>query len=272
MDTEKPTDISGMSKPASGQLRDEWEHRAAEKGNSTAGVLLQKLPDPLNQYLHERHIQLVIQKLLPLLPRGARLLDVGCGYGRISKEIRLSRPDIELIGIDFSVTYCRLYAQNTGAAIVCADLNDLPVRGSIADAMLCITSLMYIPIADREKVMSILVRLLRPEGLALLIDPGQEYLDLARLFSSRKPRYATGGTGFTLKDYERLGQTRQSEILDAGGFAAFSIMLPLFYLIRNHGGMLRYALGVSAAWDQRLYRWRKLTLHRWMLLRRGRII
>jgi len=260
-----------MMKAASGQLRDEWDRRAAEKGCSNAGVLLQKLPDPLNQYLHERHVQLVIQKLLPLLPKGARLLDIGCGYGRISREIRLSRPDIELIGMDFSLTYCRLYAQNIGGAIACADLNDLPVRESIADAILCITSLMYIPVADREKVMSGLVRLLRPEGLALFIDPGQEYLDLARLFTSRKPRYATGGTGFTLKDYERLGHIRESEILDAGGFAAFSMMLPILYLLHNHGGMLRYALGVSAAWDQRLYRWRKLTLHRWMLLRRRRI-
>jgi SAM-dependent methyltransferase len=272
MDTRKTTDISGRSDPASGQLRDEWERRAAEKGTSTAGVLLQKLPDPLNQYLHERHIQLVLQRLLPLLPKGARLLDIGCGYGRISKEIRLSRPDIELIGIDFSLTYCRLYTQSTGAAIVCADLNVLPVRDSVADAILCVTSMMYIHIADREKVMSSLFRLLRPEGLALFIDPGQEYLDLARLFSSRKPQYATGGTGFSLKDYERLGRTRQSEILDAGGFAAFSMMLPILYLLHNHGGMLRYALRVSAAWDQRLYRWRKLTLHRWMLLRGRRSV
>jgi len=256
-----------MSKAASRQLRDEWERRAAEKGNSNAGVLLQTLPGPLNQYLHERHAQLVIMKLLPLLPKGARLLDIGCGYGRISREIRTLRTDINLTGMDFSLTYCRLYAQYTGGAIVCADLNDPPVRDSVADAVLCITSLMYVPSEDRKTAMSKLIRLLRPEGLALFIDPGREYLNLASRFRSRKPRYATGGAGFSLRDYERLGNTGQSEILEAGGFAAFSIMLPILYLLHNHANMLRHALNMTAAWDQRLYRWRRLTLHRWMLLR-----
>lgn len=268
MDPEKREGLSGTGNPASGILRDEWDRRAADQGTSASGVLFQRFPPSLNEYLHQRHLSLVAGKLLPLVPAGARLLDIGCGYGRIGSDIRLRRPDLQLIGVDFSLTYCRLFTNDTSAPVICADLSTLPFRESVADALLCVTSLMYVPTAHRQKVFSAMIGNLKPGGLALLIDPGQEFLNLFRLFRSRKPVYTTGGTGFTLEEYNRLGCTGPSDILDAGGFMTFSLLLPVLYALHNHSGMLRPILRFVEAADLPLYRMRKLTLHRWMLIRK----
>lgn len=44
--------------------------------------------------------RLTLRGLLPLLPRGARLLEVGCGNGSFLRLLAEARPDLELHGVD----------------------------------------------------------------------------------------------------------------------------------------------------------------------------
>ncbi len=48
------------------------------------------------QYLHW------LEPLIAGLPLGARVLDLGCGYGRLALEIATRRPDCTLVGIDLA--------------------------------------------------------------------------------------------------------------------------------------------------------------------------
>ena len=81
----------------------------------------------------------------------------------------------------------------------------------------------------------------------------------------------TSGEGFLLEDYNKLGESRLTEIVACGGFTGFSLLLPILYLFRARPGVIKPLLRLSAAIDESLgdrRYWQKFTLHRWMLLRR----
>jgi len=255
------------------QLRADWERRAIDKGSSYSGVLFRNLPDILNYYLHERHILIVLTKLLPLLPKHAALLDIGCGYGRISSYIRTFRPDIKLIGVDFAFPYCKQYFNNVGFTPVCADFSRPPFTQFCVDGLIAVTALMYVSPSDREKVITVLVNLLKPKGVALFIDSGKEFFKVASIIKSCDAKSSTSGTGFILKEYNRLGKSTLTEIVDCGGFTGFSLLLPILHLFRAQLKVMKHLLKLSTAIDESLGHWRcwqRFALHRWMLLKRTR--
>ena len=52
-------------------------------------------------FVHERRIQVLAAHFAKLTPPGARrVLDIGCGDGKLSIEIQRLRPDLELQGVD----------------------------------------------------------------------------------------------------------------------------------------------------------------------------
>jgi len=55
------------------------------------------------QYVHNRRIRILSERIDVLLPHGARVLDVGCGDGLLDKLILQRRPDLEITGCDVLV-------------------------------------------------------------------------------------------------------------------------------------------------------------------------
>ena len=55
------------------------------------------------QLVHPRRVQVLASHAARLLPRGARVLDVGTGDGRIAAAILARRPDLQIEGIDVLV-------------------------------------------------------------------------------------------------------------------------------------------------------------------------
>jgi SAM-dependent methyltransferase len=55
------------------------------------------------RYIKNRRVNVLASRLAPLLPRGARVLDVGSGDGRIAEEIMLLRRDVAFTGVDVLV-------------------------------------------------------------------------------------------------------------------------------------------------------------------------
>jgi len=249
-------------------LRQRWEDRAVKKSSAYEGVLFQGLPSELNQYLHNRHAHVLCDRLLPAVPRGARILDLGCAYGRLGSLIRARRPDLELIGCDFSLPYCLAFKQNTASTAVGAELSKLPFRSAAFDALIAVTVLMYVEPVDRLQALARMCELLKPGGVMLWVDPGGE---LQKFVSRMRPgiaRQSTGGIGFSRNEMEDLARSCELEVIACGGIPWFSFALPLLY------GMS--ALGLASdALLQRLGQrddanvgrsyW---SLHRWIILRR----
>ena len=48
----------------------------------------------------ERRTRVLAEALAPLMPRGARILDVGCGDGTVGRRIKEARDDISIEGVD----------------------------------------------------------------------------------------------------------------------------------------------------------------------------
>ncbi len=55
------------------------------------------------RFVSDRRVRVLCDHLAAAIPLEGRVLDVGCGDGRISKEVGARRPDLELHGIDVYV-------------------------------------------------------------------------------------------------------------------------------------------------------------------------
>jgi SAM-dependent methyltransferase len=98
-------------------------------------------------------------RLLPP-PRGITV-DVGCGEGRIGRELRVRGHRV--IGVDFSEVLATLAAH--GEPEVPVSVGDgarLPIRSGVADLVVCYMVLQDVD--DLEGVLCEIARILRPEG------------------------------------------------------------------------------------------------------------
>jgi len=56
-----------------------------------------------DRFVSRRRVNVLTRHLAPLIPPGARVLDVGCGDGAIDSTIMQRRPDVSITGIDVLV-------------------------------------------------------------------------------------------------------------------------------------------------------------------------
>jgi SAM-dependent methyltransferase len=192
------------------------------------------------------------------------VLDLGCGYGRIRRHVVAARPDLRVVGTDFAEAYCRLHRQEFGGGAVCADMRRLPFGDEMFEGIIGVTSLMYLSRTERPELIPRLLRHLKPTGHALFVDPGLEFMRLARvgLRSTRTTR--TGGEGFSLAEYTDLGGSAL-RTLDIGGIGLFSCLLPVLYVMGRRpvtSGLLARIrrCDYAARWNLRY------SLQRWVLL------
>lgn len=249
-------------------LRKRWEDRAKLFGNHTAGVLYQGLSSSLNNYIDAFHLGCLKQSLLDRLPRNTCLIDVGCGYGRISQAIRRERPDIEIIGCDFSLPYCHLFSRDLAAPTVCCQIDNMPFAARTFDAAAVVTSLMYIRQELRQHVASGILDLLRPGGLVLFIEPSQEVLEIIGAIRPNSGRATTGGTGLAVREFRELRLAGNFEEIAHGGIPVFTLFLPALVLLDKLPRLQRALLSIIAKADQLAYRFWRISLQRWVLLRR----
>lgn len=249
-------------------LRSRWEERAKQSGSAPVGVLYRNLPDLLNEYVHRFHTDPVSKNLVTRLPRDARVLDLGCGYGRIGETIHRARPDIELVGADFAFPYCTLYRQTLGAGTVCCEAAALPFAPGSFDGIIAITVLMYLHPEQRDKAIGELLRLLRPNGFALLIEPSQEILTVMSHLRPGGARTTTGGAGFSMSEYRRIAEADGIAIDSYGGMPFFTLLLPVLLTLNRIPRLQRALLRFLGPLDATFRHLWKYSLQRWLLVRR----
>jgi SAM-dependent methyltransferase len=247
------------------EVRDQWERRAGENNTSLSGVLFRGLSEYANSLLHDWHAWIVRNVFLPRMPRHARVLDLGCGYGRLSSVIAAERPDIELIGQDLALSYCRIFSQSVGSCVQ-ASAENLPFVEHCFDGIMTVTCLMYPSRGEIPRILTGLNTTLRPGGLLLAIDPGQELQHFVSQVRGKRAASPTGGLGFGLAEYRQLFDIAGMNILAGGGNPAISMGLLLPGAARARRGIVRAALHRLAQVDHRASGYSLLALHRWLLV------
>ncbi len=119
-----------------------------------------------------------LQRLLDYIPAAGRVLDIGCGHGRIAHLLNARRPELDYVGLDFSAEFIRFARQ--GAAdlqietqFVVADLLQpdwtQPLAGQQFDTILILAVMHHIPgYQNRVAILKSLGQHLTPDGRLLL--------------------------------------------------------------------------------------------------------
>jgi SAM-dependent methyltransferase len=248
------------------QVRASWEKRAAESGASLSGVLFRNLSEGANRALDQWHATILCDVLLPRVAPNARVLDLGCGYGRLSSVVASARPDVELTGQDLSLGYCRVYRESTAPCVV-ADVARTPFTEASFDAIFSVTCLMYVPREHAREAWRRIAALLRPGGVALLLDPARELQEAIARVRPKGSASPTGGAGFRRSEYEALAHDAGFRVIERGGNPALSLGLLIPGVARSGSARIASLLASLAARNCR-GGYSRLALHRWLLVQR----
>lgn len=167
-----------------------WEERSIKYGYKVEGVATKSLPPSVNRELDlwmYKNIESAIDKISS--KKTVNVLDLGCGYGRLSKPLLKKFPSVKTYGVDISKTYVELYNKDLkprGKAVE-ADIKKLPFKNNFFDVVFVVTTLMYLTKSDEQKkAIQEILRVLKPGGKAVIIErspSGYALLTLGGLIS-----------------------------------------------------------------------------------------
>jgi len=109
----------------------------------------------------------LLNLLVRRLPKGAMVLDAGCGSGY--PVAQFLAKSLQVTGVDFAEEQLRL-AKRTAldTRLVCADLSNMPFTSGIFDALCSYYAIIHVPCNEHSKLLRDFHRILKLSGLALL--------------------------------------------------------------------------------------------------------
>lgn len=171
------------------ELRQAWNERSERLGLTKRAVLFKRFPGWLNESIHRRHVKFVLDHCSP---SARKILDVGCGYGRISREIAAHRPGLSFQGVDLCTEFAKEYAREVGPCF------DGPIQDFHSDerfdSIFIVTTLMYLDADEHEGLLQRLWSMLNSGGSIIYIEPASELFDLWRRLTGSDSASPTGGT------------------------------------------------------------------------------
>ncbi|MCP5107721.1 MAG: methyltransferase domain-containing protein [bacterium] len=160
------------------------------------------LSSPFNPGNPEYTMHLVrrLGNVLPLLElkQGDVVLDIGVGYAWTTEW--LMKMGIEPIGVDICRTYMDIGVKRMGEKrphLVLGDLENLPVKKNVLNAVLCYDAFHHIP--NRPKAMGHFFRALKDYGNIALAEPGGDH-EFAQVSKEVMDKYGILEKGMDLED------------------------------------------------------------------------
>ena len=130
----------------------------------------------------------------------AKLLEIGCGPGNITKYLLSKRPDFDIFGIDIAPNMIELAkANNPTASFAVMDTRDIKLLDTRYDAIIGGFCLPYLSQRERDELISQSYEMLNAEGLIYLSfvegEPAQS-------------GFKTGGYGRVYFNYHNLDELK----------------------------------------------------------------
>ena len=199
-----------------------WDKRQEVLGNNIQSVLYKNLPAFINNYIHNSHIKFILNNI----PRDCKaVLDVGCGYGRISTEIKKRKSNVDIEGIEICKAYAEHFNSEIGACFHGTAQEYIPKRKF--DAIIVVTILMY---AQPDELQALLEKLwgsINPGGRLICIEQNINILIRARMLLGGRLFQPTGKDVIYFsknKLYSILSSLFDAKISDSRSFGMFPIL------------------------------------------------
>jgi ubiquinone/menaquinone biosynthesis C-methylase UbiE len=109
-----------------------------------------------------------LKEFSALLPKSARVLDVGCGAG-VPVVRFLVESGFDVIGIDFAENMLRLARKNVPKAVfIEGDMNKLYFAENSFDGLTAFYSIIHVPREKHSALFQSFHRILKPDGIMLV--------------------------------------------------------------------------------------------------------
>lgn len=162
------------------------------------------------------------------LPRGTRLLDLGCGQGQVTRLLAQQHPGCTALGLDLSAEMIRR-ARKVRPALVNlsfrqGDALDLPLADQSMDQVVCVASIKHWPhrLAGLQEVH----RVLAPDGALTILEADAACTSAqARRFVSHWRHVLPGARGLLALHFRKviagqaLARDELHQLLQRAGFA-----------------------------------------------------
>lgn len=214
-----------------------WEERSQKYGRNIEGVLPKSFPKVVNLYLDQWMFEQVSLTIDP--SKKLKILDLGCGYGRLSRELLDAYPNVETVGVDISENYVKLYNEDLkprGWAIK-ADIRKLPFKKNYFDVVIVVTTLMYLTNKfDQQKCLKDLFGFLKPGGKFVIIERnpiGNNIVTLGGLANKlrgQKHKEITA-VSFNPLYLSKLIKSTGGNVTSSEGLPVWTLFLPVLIMI-----------------------------------------
>ena len=153
------------------------------------------------------------------------ILDVGCGYGRISAELTNRFPATQFQGVDLCTEFAEQYEQHFGLCFNGAVQDFRPDKQF--QLIIIVTTLMYLTAEEQDDVLCRLWSALSPGGRVVCIEPASEIFNLWRGLTGRESASPTGGTvAHFLRQqlFDKFAQLSRARIVDEKSIKLVSVV------------------------------------------------
>lgn len=143
------------------EVREHWDRRARRLGER---------PSATGWGGHLRRIE--VREILRSVPSAGAILDVGCGNGYVLDQLVNTFGERRLVGIDLSHEMLGLARDRLKGTVdlVEATAALLPFRSASLECLYSVRTLIFVPKGKRDVAIRESMRVLKPEGLLVLVE------------------------------------------------------------------------------------------------------